>query len=790
MNRSMGNVSTVLKMLGGFVVLSMLIGVLAAGLAIPAVGALGTTVNSSVTLFNELPEDLAQGQINQQSKILDASGKVIATPYSENRIIVPLDQVAPIMQKAQVAIEDSRFYEHGGVDLRGLTRALASTLMGDKQGASTLTQQYVKLTLQANARNNGDDAAATAAAARNGIEGVARKLRELKMAVALEQRMTKSDILSGYLNLAYYGDQAYGVEAAAEHYFSVPASKLNYLQAALLAGTVQTPSDTDPVNHPEAAFHRRNVVLDRMAELGVITPKQAADGKKVPIKKMLKVQQPKNTCQRSPEPYFCQYVMAWLQEQPSLGKTPAERLRLVNTGGLTIQTTLKSDLSSKMLGYLKAQVPIGDKSKVGAAATVIEPGTGKVLGMAQTTKFSGSGRGVTQVNWNVDQKYGGTIGQQFGSTGKMFVLVDALSSGIPMNGSVFAKKAGPSTGATYYRSDNNPSDGCGPYIDPSFQIRNDANDGGTAIPLRTATGASINTAFMSLALKLGICSVASTAAKMGLHQGNGKPMNKFPTDVTLGAGDTTPMTLASAYATIAAQGVYCTPIPVVSITGPAKKTYAVTGAGCKKVIDRDVANGVASLLKAPLAPGGTAAGISLSGGRPAAGKTGTTSDHVETWFVGFTPQLTTAVWVGTPYDNNSMAGRTIAGIPRGSIFGATIAAPLWAQIMSYASRGMPFEQFPQPSGQVSNGNLVPIPSVVGMSYDQAKATLEGAGFTAYNAGTVDSPLPKGTVVSTSPSGIAVAGQPIGLMLSSGVSTTPKPGQTKKPKPGASKPPGG
>lgn len=783
----MGNV---LKMLGGFVVLSMLIGVLGAGLAIPAVGALGSTVNSGVTLFDELPDDLAQGQINQQSKILDASGKVIATPYSENRIIVPLDQVAPIMQKAQVAIEDNRFYEHGGVDLRGLTRAMMSTLMGDKQGASTLTQQYVRMTLQANARNKDDAQAAADAGARNGVEGVARKLRELKLAVALEQRMSKSDILSGYLNLAYYGDQAYGIEAASEHYFSIPASKLNYLQAALLAGTVQTPSDTDPVNNPEAAFHRRNVVLDRMTQLGVITPKQAADGKKVPIKKMLKVQQPKNTCQRSPEPYFCQYVIAWLQEQPSLGTTPAQRLRLLNTGGLTVQTTLKSDLSAKMLGYLKAKVPIGDSSKVGAAATVVEPGTGKVLGMAQTSKFSGKGRGVTQVSWNVDQKYGGTLGQQFGSTGKLFVLVDALSSGIPMNGSVFAKKAGPRTPATYLRSDNNPSDACRSSVASSFEVRNDYNDGGNAITLRRATGASINTAFMSLALELGICSVRDTATKLGMHQGDGKPMQKFATSVTLGAGDTTPMTLASAYATIAADGVYCTPVPVVSVKGPDKKVYKVATAGCKPVIDKDVARGVAELLKAPLSPGGTAAGNTLDGGRPAAGKTGTTDSHVETWFAGFTPQLATAVWVGTPYDNKSMANRVIGGRSYGQIFGATLAAPLWRQIMSFASQGMPFEQFPQPSSQIANGNLVALPSVIGMSYDQAKATLEAAGFSAYNAGNVDSPLPKGAVVSTSPSGSAVAGQPIGLFLSSGVN--PKtPGPTKtKPNPGATKKPGG
>ncbi|MFV0464348.1 MAG: transglycosylase domain-containing protein [Nostocoides sp.] len=772
MNGSARNVEHVLKMLGGFLILSVLVGVLAAGLAMPAVGAFGSTVNGSVQVFNDLPDDLVQNPLNQQSKILDASGKVIATPYAENRIIVPLDQVSPIMQKAQLAIEDNRFYEHGGLDVRGLTRALISNLQGDKQGASTLTQQYVRLTLQENALNRDDQEAAAAAGARNGVEGLARKLRELKMSVELEQRMTKDEILSGYLNIAYYGDQAYGVEAAAEHYFSIPASKLNYVQAALLAGTVQIPSETDPVNYPEAAFHRRNVVLDRMAQLNVITDKQAADGKKIPIKKMLKVQQPKNTCQRSPEPYFCQYVMLWLQRQPGLGKTPAERLRLINTGGLTIQTTLKPALSAKMLGLLKAKVPIGDKSGVGAAATVIEPGTGKVLGMAQTTKFTGSGPGVTEVNWNVDIQDGGTTGQQFGSTAKMFALADALASGIPINSSVFAKKASASTAAEYYSQDN--ADSCG--WSGAWNVRNDFPAGGGPIPLSKATAQSINTAFASLVMKLGVCNVRDTMTTMGLHRGNGDEILPYPAAVTLGGDEVTPMTLAAAYATVAAEGRYCTPIPVVSVTGPDKKKYPVSGANCKQAIGKDVAAGVSALLKGPLAGGGTAAGNQLSG-RPAAGKTGTTDDHVESLFVGYTPQLSTAVWVGTPNSQKKMNNITIGGQYYGQVFGSTIAAPLWKKIMDYASSGMPVENFPSPSAKITNGDRVSVPNVSGMGYDAAAAMLRNAGFTAYRAGTVDSGMAAGLVVYSAPSGMALRGAPIGLYVSTGVAPKPKPTAT-------------
>lgn len=783
------DLTKVLRLLGAFTVLSVLAGILGAGVAIPAIGAMGTTAKGTVDMFNSLPDELGINPLNQQSVIKDVHGKVIATPYAENRILVPLAKIAPIMRQAQIAIEDSRFYEHGAIDTRGLSRAIVETIGGNKQGASTLTQQYVKLTLQENARLEDDQEGVANATARTGWAGIARKLRELRYAMNLESTMTKDQILEAYLNLAYYGDLAYGVEAAAQHYFSIPASKLNYNQAALLAGTVQQPGTTDPRNNPKGAQARRDVVLDRMALLGVITPAQAAAGKKVAVKSMLKIRPAQNTCQRAPVAarYYCAYVMAWLKTQKGLGKDAAERLKNINTKGLTIQTSFDTQLSADILKKLTAKVPINDPSKVGAAATVIEPGTGRVVAMAQTSNYTDSGKTKgDEVNWNVDTAYGGSIGFQTGSTAKPFALITALESGIPVNGSVFAKKAGPgkNEGADYFRADNaDPNCGADFFPNP-WNVRNDYQDGGEAITLKRATGQSINTAFASLTFQLGVCKVQASMTKVGLHTGDGKPIAKSPS-VVLGTATMTPMTLASAYATFAADGKYCTPVPVVSITTPDKKSIPVDKPKCKQVMSPDVARGVTKLLEEPFKSGGTAqnTAVHLAGGRQQAGKTGTTDDSVETWFAGFTPQLATAVYVGTPNSNTKMRNLKIGDqYYYGPIFGATLAGPLWKQIMDRALEGEPVKAFKDPSSKVENGDYVNIPSVVGMSFDNAKATLEKAGFSAFRASEINSSIPQGLVAGTTPSGRAISKSAIGLLISTGYVPPPPPAPKPDPKP--------
>jgi len=775
------NFANILSLLGAFVVTSVVIGLLGAGLVMPAVGATGAATRQGVHVFDSLPSDFTQTPLSQQSRIVAADGTLISTPYDENRVIVPLAQIAPVMRQAQIAIEDSRFYEHGGIDPQGVGRAFISNLGGGStQGASTLTQQYVKITLQENALNRDDKLGAKAATAKS----YTRKLQELKYAVTLEKNLTKNQILEGYLNLVYFGGQAYGVEAAARHFFGVSAAKLNLPQAATLAGLVQLPSETDPIKNPARALARRNVVLDRMHTLNLIDDKAWQVARNT---RMVTNNKPTpSSCALSPYPYFCTYVTAWLKQLPALGKTTEERIKRINRGGLTIQTTLNPKMEAAARQELVRKVPIGNSANIGAAAAVIEPGTGHVLAIAQNTTFSNKkGRGNTEVTWAVDKKYGGSIGFAFGSTAKMFAVAQALKSGMPINSTVIARAAGANKAAIFTRADFHDKCNMG---NQTWPVRNDEDTATGPISLTTATAKSVNTAFAVLVAKLGACSVRTTMTEMGLHMGNGDKIQIFPSSVTLGSDSVSPLTLASAYATVASGGTYCVPTPVLTITTSDHKTVALPKNQCKRVLDRDVANGVNKILKTVLT-NGTASGIGgLDGGRPVAGKTGTSDGSNETWFVGYTPQLSTAVWVGTPNDpgnkrvlRNLRLGDQFYG---GQVFGSTIAAPIWKQIMDRASAGMPFRDFAEPGERVQVGDVVSIPSIYGMSVGEARATLSGAGFRPVVGVAVSSSTPRGLAVGTQPRSRALRGSTVVIFTSTGVvnpSPAPAPTNADKPK---------
>lgn len=771
------NLASITSLLGALVATSVVMGLLGAGLVMPLAGATGAAARSGVQAFDSLPGEFKQTPLSQQSRVLASDGSLIVTPSDENRIIVPLSKVAPVMRQAQVAIEDSRFYEHGGVDLHGIARAFISNANGGStQGASTLTQQYVKITLQENALRNNDKEAAQAATAKS----YGRKLQELKYAVTLEKTLSKDQILEGYLNLVYYGDLAYGVEAASHHYFGIPASKLNLPQAALLAGLVQLPSSTDPVHHPDRAIARRNVVLDRMHDLGLITDKQWQDARASKLK--LNLTPGQSSCAASPYPYFCAYTLNWLLEQPALGRTVKERKNLLTTGGLTIQTTLDPKMENALNEEIRKKVPVGNSAKIGSAAAIVEPGSGKVLALGQNTNFIGKkGFATNEVNWSVDTRYGGsTYGFQFGSTAKMYAVATALKEGMPVNSSIYAKPADAKHAATFAPSEY--ADRCRSGV--PFVVRNDEGTRVGNISLTDAAAFSVNTAFAGLVAKLGVCKVQKTMTEMGLHQADGLPIQTYPSPVTLGSDGVAPLTLASSYATIASGGTYCPPVPVVSITTSDRKSIKLPTNPCKRVLDADVANGTTEILKAVLTKG-TAAGNELAAGRPAAGKTGTTDNSNETWFMGYTPQLATAVWVGTPTDNSRHLRNMQIGSKfySGQIFGATIAAPIWKAIMDRASAGMPIRDFGNASDKMKFGDQIVVPYVGGLPVDEAVQKLNDAGFTGVKGQAVDSAQPAGTALSTSPGAgsRAVRGSTVVVTYSNGnAPSTPTPSKTKTP----------
>lgn len=494
------------------------------------------------------------------------------------------------------------------------------------QGASTLTQQYVKITLQENALRRGDKAAAEAATKKS----YARKLQELKYAVNVEENYTKDQILEGYLNLVYYGDQAYGVEAAALNYFGVHASRLNVGQAALLAGIVQQPTAYNPLLNPDQAQARRDVVLTRMQQLGFASAKDVAAAKKIPVPKMIKKQPVKGVCHRSSQPYFCAYVMAYLQNSPQmavLGKTPEARLKRINQGGLTIRTTLNPTMQKDAQTEIERAVPVNNKSNLGGAISVVEPGTGKILAMVQASDFE-----KTQTNLNVDKVYGGgPYGYQFGSTAKVFGLVTALEQGMPLDGKIYVPFA-TAKKEYVFKSDKVVGAPCG--ADKPWGVTNDYAIGGRQMSLGEGIGKSINTWAAQLTIDVGPCNVLDTMKKMGVHMANGQDIYRSISNATLGSGTTTPLDLASAYATLAAGGKHCEPSPIASITTPDRKAITFPAAKCTQVISADTANAASYLLKGTFRSGGTAQGTWNVDARPAAGKTGTTEKHNQGWFVG------------------------------------------------------------------------------------------------------------------------------------------------------------
>ena len=758
------SIGGVISLLGAFLASALVLGLLAAGLVMPAVGATGALARSGVDVFNELPSEFTTDPLAQTSRILAADGTVIATPQEQNRTVVPLRSVAKVMREAQIAIEDHRFYEHGGIDLQGTMRAVISNLRsGSSVGASSLTQQYVKISLQYSALSAGDKEAAAEAVKKDYM----RKLKELKYAITLEKKLTKDQILEGYLNLVYYGDRAYGVEAAAQHYFSVPASKLSLSQAALLAGLTQNPGTTDPVNFPKKAIARRNVVLDRMHSLNLITDKQWQAAKKRTLKQDMKVTNPKSTCLASEYPYWCDFIINYALAMPQLGKTLEERKRTLYRGGVTITTTLDPRIQKIAQREVTKNVPIGDKSGVGAAAYVTDPRTGEVKAFAQNTKYTVGKQslGKTGINWALDKRYGGSGGFQFGSTAKAFALVTAMESGLNTKSSVVAKAAGGNSQATYTPKEwPGGIANCGP--GSPWKVFNDSPFKGGRISLMEATAKSTNTAFIALAEQLGGCKVRNTMLRLGLHQADGQPVGRYAPQYILGASEVSPQGVAQAYGVLAADGKKC---PVVAITKLTRggKNVALPASKCEQVVEPDVVHATDKFLEYNMTKG---SGIrNQLDGRQSAGKTGTANRNNESWFVGYTPQLATAVWVGTPDDGNK---RVMTNLRIGDRFvdvmhGAKIAAPIWKGIMNGALEGQPEIRFPEPSAKLLQGDQVDIPSVTGLSVSEATARLKSAGFTAGVGGTMSSSVPRGLVAGTSPFGRAPSGSFVTLYTSRG-----------------------
>ncbi|MCD5350756.1 penicillin-binding protein [Kineosporia mesophila] len=771
----------VLGLLGAFVVTSLVAGVLAAGLAVPAIGATGMASNNAVEAFDALPSELASTQVAANTTVLASDGSVIATFYDENRVPVSLDKMSPYLQNAIVAIEDERFYEHGGVDPQGLIRALVvNEIAGSvSQGASTLTQQLVKNMLKEQAYLAGDKAAYEAAEEQT----KSRKIKEIRLAAALEKKMSKKEILAAYLNIAWFGGQVNGVEAASRYYFNTTAAKLTLPQAAMLAGMVQSPVQFNLADRDKlaAARNRRDTVLNKMYSQGMID--EETRDKAIKTKLRTKITPTYQGCANAgTSAYFCDYVYNLITKSndfKALGKTKKARQAALKQGGYTIRTTLDPKLLRASWKAVKEAIPPNDSSNVATAAVTVEPGTGKVLSMIQDKYYSvDKGRKNTTINYSTDYKYGGSSGFLTGSTFKPVVLATWLKAGKSLNATIDG-----SPGAIAESSFKR----CGSSLQSSatWNFVN-SGDGGArgSMSVWDATANSINGAYIRMEQQLDLCDVADMAKAVGMHlaapvaqQCGVKNTTKIPNcypSVVLGIANQSPLTMANAYATFAASGKYCKPIVVTSIKNRNGKSLEVPTADCKQTVDSKVANTVTLGLSRALTNGTAARTGPLSNGQPASGKTGTTNDSQDTWFLGYTPQLSTAVWVGPETVNGqrkTMRGVRINGTYWSSVYGGSIAAPTWKKIMEAALEGKPVKEFPEADSSLTRTPTTNIPSVVGKSPDDARGILEDAGFQVSQSGDLEtSDQPAGTVARVDPSGSASTGSTITIYLSAGPNT--------------------
>jgi membrane peptidoglycan carboxypeptidase len=661
--------------------------VLAAG-TFPVVALAGLGVLAGTDFIENLPTKLRVTPPAQVSYVYANDGTTLITQlYEEYRRYVPLSQISPTMLKAIVASEDSRFYEHHGVDTRGALRAfIANQNGGDSQGASTLTMQYV--------RNVQRDSAATPQEVEQATaQSNVRKLREMRLAVQVEKDMSREEIIEKYLNVAYFGHRAYGIYAAAEVYFSKSPKDLTLGEAAMLAGLVKAPSGYDPAHNKQAALDRRNYVLDRMTQIQYISPGLADQTKAVPIQ--LHLSDPPNDC-ISVNPahndwgYFCDMFKNWWRNQLAFGNTPQEREENLRRGGYNIVTSLDPRMQSVAMGQVTSQEGIGSPYALGLVA--VEPGTGKIKAAAvnRTYSIDQSKNGTVVDSFGRDApvgSYPNTVapllgggdmpGYQAGSTFKIFTMTAALDQGMPLNTPINS----PLVVRTKYPTGPSDPSHCGENWCP-----HSASPAMVGVQnMWSGFGKSVNTYFVQLEERVGAENAVRMAEKLGLtwhtdvdraqaSPGRADRWGAF----TLGVADTTPLEMANAYATLAADGLYCEASPVQSITDSTGQVIQAGAPNCHQVVRTEVARAAVDATRCTTgygaAAGGcggwsTAPGVYAAVGRPVGGKTGTTDDTRSAWFVGITPGLAAASFIADPDNPFHYAGDGNANKPINAVSG-------------------------------------------------------------------------------------------------------------------------
>ena len=584
-------------------------------------------VNLMRSWLEDLPDytDADAYLVSAPTTILDADGNVIAEYYEENRIAITIDECSPYVLQGLVDTEDERFYSHKGVDLRGILRAVVVQITGGSEGASTITQQLVRNTVLKDEQFE---------------QTLSRKVREAYIALQLEKMYSKDEILMMYLNTVYFGRNCYGIEAAAQTYFNKTCADLTLAEAATLVGLPQSPSAYDPTVNPDLALERRNTVLAHMLDCGDITQEQYDSAIAEPLKLEYTPREAPGAYQY---PAFVSYVLSQLREQFSTST--------IYNGGLTVKTTISPAMQSAAQSAVDEYIGYSWDDGLQGALVAIDPSTGQIKAMV-------SGSSSYEGEWNLAAQ----AERQPGSSFKTMTLAAAIQAG--MNPTVLMNgNSGIRVGS--WDAVNN-------YDYVSY---------GT-ISLEYATWQSVNSAYAQVIHEIGPQTVVDVAHALGV-----KSDLEAVDSLTLGTSDVTVLDMASAYATLSNAGVYMEPTSITEVLDRnGNVIYQHTPSGTQAV-SAEVAAATTDVLEGVVANGsGTAAALSVN--QPVAGKTGTTDDYADLWFVGYTPQLSCAVWVGHPESRQAVyyqGGRgTTAALP----------SPIFRTFMNTVLDGVAREEFP------------------------------------------------------------------------------------------------
>ena len=719
------------------------------------VGLLALCVAASACGLPPLRErELRSDAIAQTSFLYAADGTLITELHAgENRIVVDSSEIPQTLRDAVVAVEDQRFYQHRGIDLKALLRAAYVDAISGRvvEGGSTITQQYVKNAFVGTERT------------------LERKIKEAVVALQVENAYSKGEILTRYLNTVYFGRGAYGVQAAAQAYFSRDASALTLARSALLASIIQSPSAYDPFVFPERAIARRNATLRTMRDQQMITDAELARAERTPLRLRPEVEQ-----DRYLAPYFVDFFERWFLSNPAFGKSQQERYDLLFRGGLRIRTTLVPRLQAFAEEAVSSVLTY--RSDPRAAMTVIDPRTGQVVAMVGGRDYFSDTDRFARLNLAL----GGSTGRQAGSSFKPFALVAALENGIsPADTFRGWSTTIPLDNGTAWTPDN--------YEGSSYGY----------VSMESATVNSVNVAYVEIERALGRGNiyegaqrVVSTARRMGVRCCTRTTVPDTPLQATpsavLGTNEVNTLEMASAYGTLAAGGYRVEPTPVTRITDPSGKVLYSSEPEPKPVVDPRVAVAAVDVLSKVVDYG---TGYLADIDRPQFGKTGTAQDWSDAWFVGAIPQLVAAVWVGFPQEKIPMCcGR----VRLYRVTGGSWPTEIWRAFMSRAVERYPERDFPGPQtdfvsvevdvtqdpvclpneftppGNIetrdfvvgtqptktctepASAQVVTVPSVVGLAQARAEQLLRDTGFYTQVEATTSSSQPPGTVVGQTP----------------------------------------